>query len=70
MQKLKVEIDGMHCASCASNVEKSLKNLKGVNSVSVSVLTKKAFIETDENIKKDEIKRAIEKVGYKVANIF
>ena len=35
----------MHCASCASNVERAVQKVKGINSVSVSVMTNKAIIE-------------------------
>ncbi|HLC78239.1 MAG TPA: cation transporter, partial [Candidatus Nanoarchaeia archaeon] len=37
MKKLKLTIEGMHCASCATNIEKSLKKVPGVKEVSVSV---------------------------------
>ena len=68
MTKIKLTIEGMHCASCASNVERSLKKVKGVKEVSVSLMTHKCFLEI-ENANKDEIKKAVEKVGYKVVGI-
>lgn len=66
--KIKLTIEGMHCASCANNVERAVGKIKGIKEVSVSVLTKKAFVE-GENINKDEIKKAIENIGYKVIKI-
>ncbi len=67
MKKLKLTIEGMHCASCGNNIERSLKKVKGVKEVSVSVMTKKAFVETEDPVTEEEIKSAVAKVGYKVA---
>ncbi len=66
MKKIKLTIEGMHCASCGSNIERSLKKVKGVKEVSVSVMTKKAFVETEDSVDEGEIKSAVAKVGYKV----
>jgi len=59
----------MHCASCASNIEKSLRKIGGVKEVSVSLMMKKGYIESDKKIDEKEIKKAVEKVGYKVVNV-
>ncbi len=67
--KKKILIEGMHCASCAMNIERSLKKVDGVKEVGVSVLTKKAIVETDEKVTDDELKKAVSKVGYKVVSI-
>ena len=69
MKKLKLTIDGMHCASCASNVERSLKNVKGVGEISVSVMTKKGFVEAEDDVKTEDIEKAIERVGFKLKSI-
>ena len=69
MKKLKVTIDGMHCASCATNIERSVKKVAGVKDVTVSVITKKAFVEVDDAVKEDAIKAAVAKAGYKVKTI-
>lgn len=66
MKKIKLSIEGMHCASCATNVERSLKSVKGVDSVVVNVITKKGFVEAAEHVSDDELKKAVERVGYKV----
>lgn len=66
MKKVKLSIDGMHCASCASNVERSLKSVKGISSASVNVITKKGFVEAADAVSDDELKKAVERVGYKV----
>ena len=69
MKKLKLTIEGMHCASCASNVERSLKNVKGVKSVNIGIMTKKGFVEVEDNVKDEDLINAVKKVGYKVTGI-
>lgn len=65
MKKITIPILGMHCASCAINIEKSLKKLKGVKSASVNFATQKAYIEGE--VDDNEIIKTIEKVGdYKI----
>jgi Cu+-exporting ATPase len=67
MIKKTIPIAGMHCASCASNIESSLKKLSGVSAVNVNFATEKATVEFDENMtKENEINNTIEKLGYKV----
>lgn len=63
--RFKLTIEGMHCAACASNVERALKKI-GMQA-SVSLMTKKAFVEGDA--KEGDIKKAVEKAGYKISNI-
>jgi len=69
MKKIKINIEGMHCASCAGNIERSLKKVSGVKEVTVSVIGKKAFVEVDEKTSYEELKKAIARAGYKVLNI-
>ena len=64
--KKTLTIEGMHCNSCAIGVE-ILLNTKGVKS-KVDFDSKKAEIEFDENkTSLEEIKKEIEKSGYKVS---
>jgi Cu+-exporting ATPase len=67
--KKKITIEGMHCASCSSNIERSLKKIPGIKEVSISLITKKAIIETDENVLDEELKKAISRAGYKTISI-
>ena len=69
MKKVKLLISGMHCASCASNIERSLKKVSGVREIAVSALTNKAFVEVDEKTSDEEIKKAVSRAGYKVVEI-
>ncbi|MBS3080261.1 heavy-metal-associated domain-containing protein [Candidatus Pacearchaeota archaeon] len=65
----KLTIEGMHCASCAINIEKSLRKVNGVKEVNISLMTKKGFVEADEKVSDVEIKKAVARAGYKVVNI-
>lgn len=69
MGKIKLTIEGMHCASCASNIERAVKKVKGIRNATVSLMTNKCFVEADENANRDEIKKAVKKVGYKVVDL-
>lgn len=66
--KTKITIEGMHCASCATNIERALKKLPGVKEAVVSVLTKKAIVECEKPLNPEEVKKLVAKVGYKVSN--
>ena len=67
--KYKISISGMHCSSCASNTEKSLKKILGVKNANVSLMTKKGIIEAEKEISDEELRKAVSKVGYKITGI-
>ncbi|PJC45334.1 heavy metal transport/detoxification protein [Candidatus Pacearchaeota archaeon CG_4_9_14_0_2_um_filter_30_8] len=67
--KKKILIEGMTCASCAMNVERSLKKIEGIDEVGVSVLTNKAIVESENEISDDELKKAVSRAGYKTISI-
>ncbi|MDP3881295.1 MAG: heavy metal-associated domain-containing protein [Nanoarchaeota archaeon] len=69
MKKFKVMVEGMHCASCASNIERSVSKVSGVKNASVNVLTRKGIIEAEDSVKAEDIKNAVAKTGYKVASL-
>ena len=60
-------IEGMSCSGCARIVEKALKELKGVDDVSVNLEEGTAEVQYDEQ-KTDTVKfsRAIDEAGYKL----
>jgi len=58
-------VRGMHCASCASIIEKTLKKIEGVHSVEVNPGTETAKISFDEAMTNPEqMSKAIEPLGY------
>lgn len=67
MKKIKFAVEGMHCGSCAGNIERGLKKVPGVKEVSVSAMTNKAIIQAEDNVKEEDLKEAIAKVGYKAS---
>lgn len=69
MKKIKLTIEGMHCASCAANIERALKKVRNVKEASASVMTKKCFVEVEGNIDQNEIRKAVSKAGYKVIGL-
>ncbi len=64
----KLEIEGMHCASCVSAVEKSLKAVSGVIDAAVNLATETASVtyNPDQTGFKD-FASAVDKAGYRVA---
>ncbi len=69
MKKIKLSIDGMHCASCASNIERSLKKLPSVKEASVSLMLKKGTVGTDGNVSDEDLNKAVSRAGYKLIGV-
>ncbi len=66
MERITINIGGMHCASCAANIEKKLIGMRGVISANVNFATEKATVEFDPGIQaKSSLLKAISKLGYK-----
>jgi Cu+-exporting ATPase len=64
MKKI-IKILGMHCASCAINIEKALKSTKGITEANVNFASEKANITYDQEIiTLEEIKKIISDLGY------
>ncbi|MDH4123448.1 MAG: heavy metal translocating P-type ATPase [Thermoplasmata archaeon] len=61
-----ISIGGMHCATCALNIEETLREIPGVKVANVSFASEKANVKYDSN-KADQnaLKAAIEDLGYK-----
>lgn len=61
-----IQIQGMHCATCANTIEKRLKKEKGVITCNVNYATEKATIEYDTSkTNEPELMDAIDRTGYK-----
>ena len=59
----------MHCASCALNIEKSLKDLGGVDEAQVNLGTEQATVEYDAGqINLSKLEKTVEESGYGVVN--
>src|SRR3989338_4467836 len=59
------KIKGMHCASCASIIERTVKKIDGVENISVNNGTEKARISFDESkISTESFNKKLEQLGY------
>jgi len=69
MKKAKITIHGMHCASCALNIEKSLGKVPGVKNPKVSLMLKKGFAECEDSVSEEELKKAVKRAGYEAREV-
>lgn len=59
-------IKGMHCASCVRVIERTLKNIDGVEDCNVNIATEQAIVTFDpKKVTKDHISSAVANVGYR-----
>ncbi len=65
MKKVELAIEGMHCASCAILITRSLEKVPGVMMANVNYGTQKARLEFDEKLaKENDFIDAVKKRGY------
>ena len=65
-ERIILGITGMHCTSCASNIEDALKKVSGVLRTQVNFALEKAYIEFEPwKLEVKDLIEAIEKSGYK-----
>ena len=69
MKKIKLTISGMHCGSCAGNIEKSIGKVSGVKSVSVRMMTNTGIVECEDSVSDADLEKAVAKAGYKVMKV-
>lgn len=70
MQKIKLKINGMHCTSCAMNIDFDLEDLDGIKFVKTSYSKQETEIEFDENkTNSEKILAQVLKTGYKAQEI-
>jgi Cu+-exporting ATPase len=68
-KKAEIKISGMHCATCAINIEESLSQIKDVSKVQVNFGTDTAHVEFDpQKVSITELEKAVKDVGYDVVN--
>ncbi len=62
-----LNVFGMNCEGCASNVRNALLSVKGIKDVEVSLEEKRVKIHFDsDQADEQKVKRAITKAGYMV----
>lgn len=68
MEKIDLQIEGMHCGSCAVGIQMLVSQMDGVKSIEVSYERKKGTVEFDSSkVTKDQIVKAIGELGYKAS---
>jgi P-type Cu+ transporter len=68
-KKAELKITGMHCATCAAAVEKSLSNVDGVSAARVNFGTESAHLEFDPSrVSSSMLEKAVKDAGYGVIN--
>lgn len=66
MEKIELNVEGMHCGSCAIGIQMVVSQMDGVVSASADYDKKKAWVEFDPaKTTKDAIIKAVEELGYK-----
>ena len=67
MKTIKLNVKGMHCSSCEMLVKESLEETAGIQNAELSHKEGTATVSYDETkISEKEIKKIIQKEGYKV----
>jgi copper chaperone CopZ len=59
--KKKFILEGLDCANCAAKIERAINEISGVNSATLSFITKKLVIDGEDE-KIDEIIKESEKI--------
>lgn len=69
MTKKKFKISGMHCTSCAMNIDGELEDTDGIKQANTNYAKSQTEVEFDENkITDKQIIDIIEKTGYMADN--
>jgi Zn2+/Cd2+-exporting ATPase len=64
MKTVKLQVEGMSCASCAKAVEKALGAASGVESASVNFVTKTASVSAQDSATEKALIDAVKQAGY------
>ncbi|MDD3341070.1 MAG: copper chaperone CopZ [Bacilli bacterium] len=68
MENILLQVDGMSCEHCVSSITKALTSLNGVEKVEVQLENKTVEVQfAASKISIDQIKEAIEDLGYDIA---
>lgn len=64
MKDLSLEVSGMKCAGCAGSVASALQGVPGVRRADVSLEESKARLVVEDDVRNEDLVRAVEKAGY------
>jgi Cu+-exporting ATPase len=63
MMEVRLDLEGMHCASCAARIEKQLKRLDGVEAT-VNLATEQATVHCPPSLGIEDLVAAVDAAGY------
>jgi len=67
LERVSLRVEGMTCATCVGNVEKTLSKLEGTENVTVSLASNKATLKYNpKKIRVSEMKKAVQEIGYDI----
>ena len=66
---LVIDVEGMTCKLCPIAVKKAISQVKGVKWVKTSLNNRIAVVVTEDNVKEDEVLKAISKAGNYKGNL-
>jgi len=64
-----IQVDGLSCPFCTYGLEKQLKKVAGVESVSIDMKEGKATITMQHRVDDNALRQAVEKAGFTARNI-
>lgn len=68
LEKIELNIEGMHCGACATGIQMLVSQMDGVQSVFVDYNGKKAKVDFDSaKVSKDQIIKTIGELGFKAS---
>ncbi len=53
-----LKLENLGCASCAAKMEDAVRKISGVKDASVSFMTRKLFLEAEDGLFEDVVKKA------------
>lgn len=70
MKKIILNIEGMHCSSCAMNIDFDLEDMDGIKTAKTSYAKQKCEVEFDENkVSITDVIKQIKKTGYNAESV-
>lgn len=67
--KKTLNIEGMVCMNCVKHVDKALREVQGVQNVTVSLENKSAQVQLGQDVTDAVLRTAVEDAGYEVIGI-
>lgn len=66
MSELKLNVKGMMCTGCENRIKNAIGEIKGIKSVDANHKIGQVVINSDNEVNIEEIKSAIEDIGFEV----